>query len=862
MSGSGRLSRLGLAVACGMCLGIPTVLHAQAPPTRADVAALHARSLALTARFATEHAAAVQWAKRHGIENLRRTQADGSVSQLMTLVDGRPVFYLTDNANAADTVSADEIQVGGATGLDLDGDGVALHIWDSGAVRITHQELVDRVTLGQFAPTSNHSTHVAGTMVASGVNASARGMAPLATLRSFDFFNDDAEMASEAAVALVSNHSYGLITGWIFGDFGLGTGADWHWFGDVTLSTVEDPGFGRYSNGARNWDQIAFDAPSYLIVKSAGNDRNDFGPTAGTEHWHLQSGAFVQSTDSHPGDGFPGGFDSISWAGNAKNILTVGAVFDINGGYAGPASVNVVSFSSWGPSDDGRIKPDIVANGVTLFSSSSSSDTAYTSLSGTSMSSPNAAGTMGLLVQHYRITHGGDDPRSATLKGVVIHTADEAGGAPGPDYSHGWGLLNAQAAADRIEQDVANPEVIQQLRLDQGTTFEQIVTYNGDGPLKATICWTDPAGSTAPFEVDPSHVALVNDLDLRVIGSAGEFLPWVLDGANPTNPATTGDNNRDNVEVIVIDAPDAGDYTIRITHKGTLANGGQDFTLILSGTDTQTTSGGCCQASGTVCSIGSSVDCAQLGGSYQGGGTVCLGDGDGNGLDDLCGCLLAAVPTEAGCCPDGGNGASSRFLSFRAGSPGATGAVRVTFLSLPAPFSIFNGTTMWVGEPRAVSEKGGLTDDTPPTFQAATLECDPLSLDWNALGDVSVYHRLIVPGGVYQVDALDDSCVVAPGNFSNPLVVVTARWGDVVGLFNAGTAKWSAPNGVVEVTADVVAVLDRFASLPNSPSKVRADVQPDTPDLVITITDVTRVLDAFSGVAFPYAPGESPCPLP
>ncbi len=859
---SGGFLRLGVAFSFWMCVGIPAALHAQAPPGGADVVALRARSRALTARFTQGHADAVQWAARQGIANLRRTQADGTVSELMILENGRPIFYITENANAADTVSADEIQTGGATGLDLDGDGVGLHIWDSGALLTTHQELTGRVTLGESVPTSNHSTHVAGTMMASGVNASARGMAPMATIKSYDFANDSAEMASEAAVALVSNHSYGFITGWIFADLGLGTGADWHWFGDVNISTIEDPGFGRYSSGARTWDQITFDAPFYLIVKSAGNDRNDSGPSAGTLHWHVQGNFFVQSTDSHPRDGFPGGFDSISYAGNAKNILTVGAVFDINGGYAGPGSVNVVSFSGWGPADDGRIKPDIVANGVSLFSSSNAGDTSYASLSGTSMSSPNAAGTMGLLIQHYRITHAGAGPRAATLKGVVIHTADEAGSAPGPDYSHGWGLLNARAAADRIEQDAANPEVIQELRLEQAAVIEQIVTYNGNGPLKATICWTDPAGSTAPFLVDPSHVALVNDLDLRVIGPAGQFPPWVLDGANPTNPATTGDNDRDNVEVILIDTPAAGDYTIRITHKGTLINGAQDFSLILSGTDTETATGGCCQAGGSVCTNGPSVACGLAGGSYQGGGTVCLGDGDGNGLDDLCGCQLAAAPAESVCCPDAGNGASVRFLSFRAGSPDATQAIRVTFLSLPAPFDVFNSTSMWVGEPRAVSELGGQADATPPTFQAATLECDPLSLDWNALGDVSVYHRLIVPGGVYQVDALDSSCGVASENFSDPLVLATAAWGDVVGLFSAADAAWTAPNGVVEVTADVVSVLDRFSSRPSAPSKARADVQPDTPDLKITITDVTRVLDAFSGASFPFAPGEPPCASP
>ena len=201
-----------------------------------------------------------------------------------------------------------------------------------------------------------------------------------------------------------------------------------------------------------------------------------------------------------------------------KNILTVGAATDVVGGYAGPGSVGMTSFSCWGPTDDGRIKPDVVGNGFDLLSAFSSSNTAYGIYSGTSMSSPNVSGSLGLLLQHYRDTHGGSDPQAATLKGVVIHTADEAGAAAGPDYAFGWGLVNTLTAANQMTLDQANPGLIQELWLSGGQVVEQTWASTGAGPLKATICWTDVPGSSPAPALDPADKALVNDLNLVVIG--------------------------------------------------------------------------------------------------------------------------------------------------------------------------------------------------------------------------------------------------------------------------------------------------------------------------------------------------------
>ena len=107
----------------------------------------------------------------------------------------------------------------------------------------------------------------------------------------------------------------------------------------------------------------------------------------------------------------------------AKNVITVGAVNDaVSGGQRDPAAASMSSFSGWGPVDDGRVKPDLVANGVGLYSTDSGNDNDYRTMSGTSMASPNAAGTAALLVDLYRDRSGGSFPLAASLKALLIHS--------------------------------------------------------------------------------------------------------------------------------------------------------------------------------------------------------------------------------------------------------------------------------------------------------------------------------------------------------------------------------------------------------------------------------------------------------
>ena len=537
-----------------------------------------------------QRVAAQSRALREGLP-LRLQLATGEVAELQLYIGNRPVYYVTDNAVAADTVSTDEVNPGGSAGLSLDGAGETLGIWDGGSVRDTHQEFGGRVLNNDAAGLSDHSTHVAGTMIASGVTAAARGMAPGASLRGWDFNNDVPEMITEqlaASPVIVSNHSYGFITGWIFSFFNDGL---WAWFGDVAVSTQEDWLFGFYTSSARDVDQLAYDSPNYIVVTSAGNDRNDSGPSAGSLHWHFDTnvGAFVQSTDVHPGDGGASGYDTIGGGfGSAKNVLTIGAVNDIPGGYTGPGDVVMSSFSGWGPADDGRIKPDLVANGVSLFSSMAGSNSDYGNFSGTSMSSPNTAGSLALLGQHAQSLFGSRFS-GATMRALAIHTADDAGN-PGPDYTFGWGLLNTETAARVMTETSLGQPTSEIYELTLANSTPQSLFFDASatsGTVRVTAVWTDPAGTLPPDGLDPATPVLVNDLDIRLIDpDSMTHQPFVLNPAVPGAAATTGDNFRDSIEQIVQSPPVVGTYRIDITHKGSLQGGvAQPVSVIISSGD-------------------------------------------------------------------------------------------------------------------------------------------------------------------------------------------------------------------------------------------------------------------------------------
>ena len=470
-----------------------------------------------------------------------------------------PVYLTPDNSGSINTSRANHLFDGGSLGLNLTGNGITAGVWEvNGYIRSTHEALVGRVNImdGSFNESNeytSHATHVTGTIIANGINQSvgsfARGYAVNASTNGYTADNDYSEMAAEAAEGLlVSNHSYGSLP------------IDQQ-TGDIIYGVF---GYGKYSYSAKEVDNIIYLADYYLPVISAGNE----------------------------GDNAPSRYDLLYGNKTSKNALIVAAVKSVSN-YTGPESVEMTDFSSWGPTDDGRIKPDISSKGQSVYSSDSLDDTSYSTKSGTSMAAPGVTGAIVLLQEHnYNVNSS--YLKSASMRGLLVHTADECDtnffGADGPDYKYGWGLINAKEAATCITENGIT-SLIYEGNLAQGESFQLSFQAIEGEDLTATLAWTDPDGevynSTAENMLNYREPVLVNDLDLRISDTEGQYFPWKLDPENPSNTATTGDNIVDNVEKIEVYNASGG-YDFVINHKGFLTGFSQDFTLIISGIDSST----------------------------------------------------------------------------------------------------------------------------------------------------------------------------------------------------------------------------------------------------------------------------------
>ncbi len=549
--------------------------------------ALHAFADRQKTEMESERQQALQLAKQFNWP-MRSTTADGLSFELQGMQNGRPIYYVTHNKVAAFTVAVDKIRPDGLLGYALTGKKQTLAMWDNDKVNVTHREFAGRVQQQDSgSEITTHASHVAGTLVAGGVTPAARGMANQAQLKAYTWGNDLAEMAASAASdVLLSNHSYGPMAGWTWN---FRNDTRFAWFGDPAISETEDYQFGYYSERARKWDELIFTVPQYVVVASAGNDRDEYGPTATLpEHWVFKNSEWVLSSTIRDADGGSDGYDSINGFAVAKNIITVGGVQALPWPYKNPSDVQMTGFSCWGPTDDGRIKPDLVADGVFVYSTARGGNDMYATLSGSSQAAPGVTGAIALLKEQVKnLTTAA--VLASTWKALLIHTAREAGENPGPDYQFGWGLLNAAEAAKVITQHFASGGslYVRELTLNNKAKLEFQITSDGLSPLKLTLCWTDPAGPELSPALNNSTANLINDLDLRAIGpSAGDnltWMPWILDPSQPGKAAAFGDNVRDNVEQVYIANPAAGIYTVRINHKATLKNGPQKASVVITG---------------------------------------------------------------------------------------------------------------------------------------------------------------------------------------------------------------------------------------------------------------------------------------
>jgi len=542
----------------------------------------------LTPDATTQDAAAVRAQMRdfHGISRLRfGAILTGSVpaSQLNNLIQSQSVLWVESIAHpklydeVATKIVAGESSDGSHAAfvheLGYDGKGVTVSVADSGLdsgdVARMHPDIAGRVDalfyyggLTDASDEHSHGTHCAGIVAGDGATGEmdengalyGLGVAPGAHLiaqRIFDgsgnFFappgNETLTRDARRAGALVGSNSWG------------------------------DDTQGRYDLNAAEFDALVRDADAethgdqpYILEFSAGNA----GP----------------------------GVQTVGSPAVAKNVIATGASennrMDLYIYEDGPEVM--ADFSSRGPCEDGRIKPDVVAPGTWISSLQSSAATdqyAWMGISpnyqyqgGTSQAGPHVSGAAAVFVQYYRDTHTNATPSPAMVKAALINSAtplDESfGNPPAPNMDEGWGRVDLAAI---IGSDRRYDYLDQTVLLTTGQTYEhRIVAGTTDMPLKITLTYTDVPGLPAAIP------ALVNDLDLEVIGPDGLVYRGNQFKDGDSVPDVSITDNVNNVEAVHLAHPQAGEYLVRVSARNVAEDAridttaiDQDFALVISG---------------------------------------------------------------------------------------------------------------------------------------------------------------------------------------------------------------------------------------------------------------------------------------
>ncbi|MDD0812686.1 S8 family serine peptidase [Curvibacter sp. RS43] len=571
----GTLTAVALATSM-LCAAHPARAQAQSSPS-SDLAS------ELQRRFDDQQAEIARYlANNPGVQ--REVLRDGAVYRIVRIgSDGQPIyiknkgvtFNSRSNVESGQLIKADSLYPGGSLGVNITGQNMVVGVWEPGVPRATHELLAGKITIeaNQLGSTTdsarNHATHVTGTIIGktgiTGNGASAQGIAYSASSRNWDSDNDTAEMyAAGLAVdgVQVSNHSYGYAN-------------------DNTIPVWQ---FGAYDSESRAWDQVISSLVFYQPFVAAGNE---------------------QQANGNPSKG---GYDLMTGASAAKNVVTVGAV---------NADKTMSDYSNWGPTDDGRLKPEIVARGTGINSATATSDTAYSGSasdsSGTSYATPAVTAGALLLQQYYRTRYAGNYMRSDTLRALMFGTAEDLG-RPGPDHQFGWGLLNVQNAASAIKQrttpygqsNCTGSYLASELR---GAIIDELsVNPNNNGaaacyrslyarggvPLVVNIAWNDDPGpeqtAAAPVDDTTSRVIYNFDIEVSELATGNTFRPWKIpDMAHRTDNATLStaafDDMGQNFKQVIIPNPVADtEYRVIFRKHSSSPAATKAMALVVTGT--------------------------------------------------------------------------------------------------------------------------------------------------------------------------------------------------------------------------------------------------------------------------------------
>jgi len=481
-----------------------------------------------------------------------------------------PLTATNDGARAS--LDVNTVQ---AAPYNLDGTGITVTVYDSGLVHsgtvACHADYAGRVTLGNTDTVSDHSAHVAGTLGGDGSvsGGQMRGMAPNVDIISYGtlgtswpfFYNVSGNLQQAYNESI---HTYGseLATD------SVGSNIAPYCAGKPGGCAAWCPLEGDYELTQQMLDEITRGSlgEKFLSVWSAGNERG-----------YGNCGFFYNTI------GIPAG---------AKNIITIGAVNSNDN--------SMTDFSSWGPVDDGRLKPEFVGPGCQVggdWGINSTIPDMYTNMwarncdgtgddycdpydimCGTSMATPAVSGVIALMMQQMRQYKGtAYTPWPSTVKAILAQTAVDLNNT-GPDYTTGYGLVDARGAIDLVREDYPNYELIREgtIVADNEIHHYYMIVPSAVPELKVTLAWDDYPGT--PWAARE----LVNDLDLVLIDPDGSwhYAYDELDTTDPWKPATTGYNYLDNLEQVAVTAPEPGIWDVWVWGWD-VAMPSQDYSLVM-----------------------------------------------------------------------------------------------------------------------------------------------------------------------------------------------------------------------------------------------------------------------------------------
>jgi subtilisin family serine protease/uncharacterized membrane protein len=414
------------------------------------------------------------------------------------------------------------------------GKGVVVCVQDSGVnashVDLSSKKVAYKSYLGGAPWTDDqvgHGTHVAGTVAGTGEGQAGMyaGIAPEAMLIGIEAI-DNFQIAPEA--------ENGESIRWAYDN-----GADL-----VTNSWGETVTWGTYGALAVAYDRAVRDAnasapgnQSMIIIFAAGNE----------------------------------GFSGIREPGTAKNVITVGAT----GNNKTLSPTEIADFSSNGPTNDGRRKPDVMAPGAQVTSCLAGTTDQYIAHDGTSMAAPSVAGACADIIQYYRENYG-HTPSPALMKALLANGADPLSSTyEYPGMGQGFGRVDvARTLLSDLNYKVFSEDQKVSLRTGEQQVYTTTV-LTGSTPLKIMLAWTDPPGTPA------ANRELVNDLDLEITSPSGvEYV-----GNNFTNGQSRPNGARDNLnnlEGFFLKNPEPGTWTIKVNGTS-VPVGPQDFGIVFSG---------------------------------------------------------------------------------------------------------------------------------------------------------------------------------------------------------------------------------------------------------------------------------------